>query len=67
MSLLKPSTHAKCSNESDGRPLRVCSITLDEATQLAVLASFAGSLLEGMVEPAQDMVDLLNERFWDLI
>jgi hypothetical protein len=40
---------------------------LDEAAQLAALESFANRLLGEVVETPQAAVDLLNERFWDLV
>jgi hypothetical protein len=40
---------------------------LDEAAQLAALESFADRLLAHVVEAPQAALDLLNERFWDLI
>ncbi len=39
----------------------------DEDAQLAVLEAFAGKLLGEAVEPTAAVVDLLNERFWDLV
>ena len=39
----------------------------DEAAQLAALENFASRLLGETVEPPQAVVDLLNERFWDLV
>lgn len=43
------------------------AVTLDEAAQLAALENFAETLLSEAVEPPQATVDLLNERFWDLV
>jgi hypothetical protein len=40
---------------------------LDEAAQLAAFESFGRKLLGETVEPPQAVVDLLNERFWDLV
>ena len=40
---------------------------LDEAAQLAALESFGSKLLGETVEPPQAVVDLLNERFWELV
>lgn len=40
---------------------------LDEAAQIAALESFGSKLLDDAVEPPQSVVDLLNERFWDLV
>ncbi len=41
--------------------------SLDEAAQIAALESFGRKLLGETVEPPQTVVDLLNERFWDLV
>ncbi len=40
---------------------------LDEKAQLAVLENFADKLLNEVVELPQATVNLLNERFWDLV
>ena len=41
--------------------------SLDEAAQLAALERFGNKLLGETVEPPQAVIDLLNERFWDLV
>ncbi len=40
---------------------------LDEKAQLAALENFADKLLKEVVELPQATVNLLNERFWDLV
>jgi len=39
----------------------------DEVAQIEAIEAFAGRLLAETVETPQAAVDLLNERFWDLV
>ena len=54
-----------CTNATEG--FYTAAVTLDEAAQLAALENFAEKLLSQVVEPSQATVDLLNQRFWDLV
>ena len=40
---------------------------LGEAAQIAAIRNFAEKLLREVVEPPQAALDLLDERFWDLV
>lgn len=45
----------------------VQSQALTEADQARILEGFVSKLLEGAKEPPQQIVDLLNKHFWDLL